>query len=306
LSISRREFSRAAISTGAIVALGPGRVIARQSPLISRPIPSSGETIPIIGVGTNRYGVGDDTELRAPLRAALKTFHELGGTVIDTAPGYRSSEIVLGELMLDLGINDQMFVATKVDVEGRDASAARMQRSLNRFHSSGMELMQVHNFTGWEEALPVMQEWKEDGKLRYIGVTTSRARQYELMENVMSKFDLDFIQINYSLAGQRKAASRILPLAADQGTAVLVNRPFGGGGVFKQLSRTTIPEWAAGTGVSSWAQFLLKYVLSHPAVTCAIPGMTKQHHVVDNLDAARNEMPSARERQQMESFFDNL
>ena len=306
MSISRREFNRAAIGAGAIVALGPATVLARQSPLISRPIPSSGETIPIIGVGTNRYGVGDDVELRAPLKAALKTFHELGGMVIDTAPGYRSSEIVLGELMLDLGINDQMFVATKVDVEGRDACTERMQRSLNRFHSSSMDLMQVHNFTGWEQALPVMQEWKEEGRLRYIGVTTSRTRQYELMENVMNKFDLDFIQINYSLAGQRTAASRILPLAADQGTAVLVNRPFGGGGVFKQLSRTTIPEWAAGIGVSSWAQFLLKYVLSHPAVTCAIPGMTKQHHVVDNLDAARNEMPSASERQQMESFFDSL
>ena len=306
MSISRREFNRAAIGTGAVIALGQGTALAGQSPLISRPIPSSGEAIPIIGVGTNRYGVGSDAELRAPLKAALQTFHALGGTVIDTAPGYRSSEIVLGELMVDLGINDEMFVATKVDVEGRDACAERMQRSLSRFNSSSMELMQVHNFTGWEEALPVMQEWKDEGRLRYIGITTSRARQYELMEKVMNKFELDFIQINYSLASQRKAASRILPLAADQGTAVLVNRPFGGGGVFKQLTKTTIPEWAAGIGVSSWAQFLLKYVLSHPAVTCAIPGMTKQHHVVDNLDAARNEMPSTKERQQMESFFDNL
>ena len=306
MSISRREFNRAAVGAGAIIALGQGTALARQSPLISRPIPSSGETIPIVGVGTNRYGVGDDTELRAPLRSALQTFHELGGTVIDTAPGYRSSEIVLGELMVDLGINDEMFVATKVDVEGRDECAERMQRSLGRFHSDSMELMQVHNFTGWEEALPVMQEWKEAGRLRYIGITTSRSRQYELMEKVMNKFELDFIQINYSLASQRKAAARILPLAADQGTAVLVNRPFGGGGVFKQLSKTTIPEWAAEIGVSSWAQFLLKYVLSHPAVTCAIPGMTKQHHVVDNLAAASSEMPSAIERQQMESFFDEL
>jgi aryl-alcohol dehydrogenase-like predicted oxidoreductase len=306
LSISRREFNRTAVGAGAIIALGQGTALARQSPLISRPIPSSGETIPIIGVGTNRYGVGDDAELRAPLRTALQTFHELGGTVIDTAPGYRSSEIVLGELMVDLGINDEMFVATKVDVEGRDACAERMQRSLRRFNSSSMELMQVHDFTGWEEALPVMQEWKEEGRLRYIGITTSRSRQYELMEKVMNQFDLDFIQINYSLANQRKAASRILPLAADQGTAVLVNRPFGGGGVFKQLSKTAIPEWADEIGVSSWGQFLLKYVLSHPAVTCAIPGMTKQHHVIDNLVAANNEMPSSTERRKMESFFDNL
>lgn len=306
MSISRREFNRTAVGAGAIIALGQGTALARQSPLISRPIPSSGETIPIIGVGTNRYGVGDDAELRAPLRTALQTFHELGGTVIDTAPGYRSSEIVLGELMVDLGINDEMFVATKVDVEGRDACAERMQRSLRRFNSSSMELMQVHDFTGWEEALAVMQEWKDEGRLRYIGITTSRSRQYELMEKVMNQFDLDFIQINYSLANQRKAASRILPLAADQGTAVLVNRPFGGGGVFKQLSKTAIPEWADEIGVSSWGQFLLKYVLSHPAVTCAIPGMTKQHHVIDNLVAANNEMPSSAERRKMESFFDNL
>ena len=243
---------------------------------------------------------------RAPLAAALQTFHDLGGAVIDTAPGYRSSEVVLGDLITQLGISDRLFVATKVDVEGQEACEDRMQQSFNRLKVSKMDLMQVHNFIGWEDALPVMQEWKEAGRIRYLGITTSRERQYDIMEKLMMQFDLDFIQINYSLANQRQSAKRILPLAADRGVAVLVNRPFGGGGAFRVLSRTSIPALADEMGASSWGQFLLKYVLSHPSVTCAIPGMTKQHHVVDNLAAATGDMPSARQRREMETFFDNL
>ena len=306
MSVSRRDFNKAAIGASALFALGPRHAIAADEALLSRPIPSTGETIPIVGVGTNRYGVGADDELRAPLRAALQTFHDLGGTVIDTAPGYRSSEVVLGELMTDLNINSDLFVATKVDVEGAEACAERMQGSLARLKSASMDLMQVHNFIGWEEALPVMQEWKKDGRIRYIGITTSRKRQYELMEKVMTQFDLDFIQVNYSLANQRESAERIIPLAADRGMAVIVNRPFGGGAVFRMLAKASIPEWAGDFGASSWGQFLLKYVLSHPAVTCAIPGMTKQHHVVDNLVAARSPLPTNRQRGQMEKFFNQL
>jgi aryl-alcohol dehydrogenase-like predicted oxidoreductase len=306
VSVSRRNFNKAAIGASALFALGPRHAIAADEALLSRPIPSTGETIPIVGVGTNRYGVGADDKLRAPLRDALQTFHDLGGTVIDTAPGYRSSEMVLGELMTDLNINSDLFVATKVDVEGAEACAERMQGSLARLNSASMDLMQVHNFIGWEEALPVMQEWKKDGRIRYIGITTSRKRQYELMEKVMTQFDLDFIQVNYSLANQRESAERIIPLAADRGMAVIVNRPFGGGAVFRMLAKASIPEWAGDFGVSSWGQFLLKYVLSHPAVTCAIPGMTKQHHVVDNLVAARSPLPTNRQRGQMEKFFNQL
>ena len=306
MSISRRNFNKAAIGASALFALGTRHLIAADETLLSRPIPSTGEAVPIVGVGTNRYGVGTDDELRAPLKDALQTFHDLGGTVIDTAPGYRSSEMVLGELMTDLNINSDLFVATKVDVEGAEACAERMQGSLARLNSASMDLMQVHNLIGWEEALPVMQEWKADGRIRYIGITTSRKRQYELMEKVMTQFDLDFIQVNYSMANQRESAERIIPLAADRGMAVIVNRPFGGGAVFRMLSKASIPEWASDFGVSSWGQFLLKYVLSHPAVTCAIPGMTKQHHVVDNLVAARSPLPTTRQRGQMEMFFNQL
>jgi diketogulonate reductase-like aldo/keto reductase len=214
--------------------------------------------------------------------------------------------LVLGELINDLDIESDMFVATKVDVEGRDEIAARMRGSVNRLNPASIGLMQVHNFVGWEDALPVMQEWKKDGRIRYIGVTTSRKSQYELMEKVMLQFELDFIQINYSLANQREAAERLIPLAKDRGTAVMVNRPFGGGAAFRMLSKVDIPEWADELDITSWAQFLLKYVLSHPAVTCAIPGMTKERHVVDNLVAAQGALPNASQREKMEIFFNQL
>ena len=305
MNINRRTFTRGALGAAAVAASG-GPILAGADPLLTRKIPSSGEQVPIVGVGTNRYGVGDDADLRAPLIDAMRKFHELGGTVVDTAPGYGSSEIVLGEITRELGIVDDLFMATKVDVPGSDASAERMTRSAERLHKPSMDLMQVHNFRGWQDAIPVMQEWKDAGKIRYTGITTSRSSQYELMEQVMKTHDLDFIQINYSLANQRKSAERILPLAADRGIAVMVNRPFGGGGVFKTLAKTAFPEWAQEIGAASWAQFLLKYSISHSATTCAIPGMTKARHVADNLAAATGELPDAAQRKRMEQFFDGL
>ena len=306
MSISRRAFSKATIGAGALLAVGDSQALAGSNSLISKSIPSSGEQIPVIGIGTNHFGVGNDVELRTPLRAALSKFHELGGTVIDTAPVYRTSEMVLGELIDELGINNDFFMATKVDVEGRDECVQRMHGSFKRLNKASMDLMQVHNFKGWEDSIPLMLEWKAEGHIRYVGITTSRESQYALMEDVMKQFDLDFIQVNLTLASQRKSADRILPLASDRGMAVLVNRPFGGGGVFRVLSKTSIPDWAVEIDATSWGQFLLKYVLSHPAVTCAIPGMTKEHHVADNLGAAVGVMPSASQRAQMEAFFDGL
>ena len=306
MAITRREFSKTAIGASLALSLGGRISLAAKENMHRRPIPSSGEEIPIIGVGTNRYGVGDDAELRRPLKAALQTFHDLGGTVVDTAPSYRSSEIVLGELIGDLGISDELFMATKVDVGGRDESASRMQRSFERLGKDPMELMQVHDFKGWEDSIPVMQEWKEEGRIKYIGMTTSRQSQYEQMEPAMKRFDLDFIQVNYSLANQRASADRLLPMAADRGMAVLVNRPFGGGGVFKKLSGAAMPAWALEIDIESWAQLLLKYVLSHPSVSCAIPGMTKSRHVEDNLKAATGRLPDSGERRKMEAFFDSL
>lgn len=306
MPFSRRDFTKAGLAAAALSGTGLPSLTLAGTDLIQRAIPSSGETIPIIGAGTNRYGVGDDAELRKPLRAALAKFHQLGGTVIDTAPGYRSSEQVLGDLIDELDIRADLFMATKIDRQSREDNKARFEQSVQSLKFPTIDLMQCHNLVGWEMAIPQMDEWKAEGLIRYVGITTSRDSQYELMEKIMKSHRLDFIQINYSLADQRVAAERLLPLAQDRGMAVLVNRPFGGGNVFAKLSGTTLPDWAADIDVSSWGQFLLKYALSHPAVTCAIPGMTKTRHVEDNMVAAIGRMPDARQRRAQEALFDAL
>jgi len=305
MAITRRNFSLGCLSTAAALSLGGQAAFAGPAKAIKRPIPSSGEMIPIVGIGTNRYGVGASAEERAPLRAALQRFHEWGGTLVDTAPGYRTSESVLGDLISDLGIRNDLFVATKVDQAVRADSESQMNDSLEKLRTDRFDLMQVHNLRGWEHSIPLLRDWKDEGRIRYIGITTSRSKQYGLMEKIMRQEDLDFIQINYSLE-QREAADRLLPLAADRGMGVVINRTFGGGRIFRQVGDRPLPDWAAEFDCSSWAQFLLKYALGHPATTVAIPGMTKARHVDDNFGAAHGRLPNAVQRKQQEAFFDSL
>ena len=306
MRLSRREFTKAGLSAGAVLALGGQYSFAGPGDLILKEIPSSGQKIPVIGLGTNRYGTDVSAAARKPLRAALKRFHELGGTLIDTAPMYRSSEVVLGELMAELGIRDDLFVATKVDrTAGRTDSEEQMNESTVKLKTDKFDLMQVHNLRGWRESLPLMREWKQDGRIQYIGITTSRSSQYEDFEKVMREQELDFIQVNYSIE-QRESADRLLPLAADNGVAVIINRAFGGGRIFERVGNQPLPDWAQEFDCSSWAQFLLKYAIGHPAATVAIPGMTKAHHVDDNIGAAHGRLPSAEERKMQEDFFDTL
>jgi len=305
MGVTRREFNKVALAAGGALALGRRSALAGSRDLIRRAIPSSGEEIPIIGLGTNRYGAGASEAARAPLLAALKRFRELGGTVIDTAPSYRSSESVLGDLITDLDIRDDLFVATKSDRSGSDAIAGQMKESLGKLKTKSLDLMQVHNLRGWQEALPVMREWKTEGRIRYIGITTSRAEQYADFEKVMRQEDLDFVQLNYSIE-QREAAERLMPLAADRGMAVMVNRAFGGGRIFAAMGDRPVPDWAREFDCSSWAQFMLKYAISHPAATVVIPGMTKAHHVDDNMMAGRGRLPDQEERRKMAAFYDAL
>jgi aryl-alcohol dehydrogenase-like predicted oxidoreductase len=305
MTLTRRQFTATAIGAGVTLATAGPTAFAGKADLIRRPIPSSGETIPIVGLGTNRYGVGGSEAERAPLREALAHFHALGGTVVDTAPMYRSSETVLGDLIRELGIRDDLFIATKADrPQGREATAGQMESSTKKLGAETIDLMQVHNLIGWKEALPLMLEWKKEGRVRYVGITTSRSNQYGDFENVMREWDLDFIQVNYSLE-QQESADRLLPLAADRGMAVMINRGFGGGRIFEKVGDQPLPEWAREFA-GSWAQFLLKYALSHPAATVAIPGMTKVRHVEDNILAATGRMPDAGERRRMEAFYEAL
>jgi aryl-alcohol dehydrogenase-like predicted oxidoreductase len=305
MKLSRRDFNKATIAAGTTVLTGVRSAIAGADEILKRPIPSSGELVPIVGLGTNRYGVGDDADARAPLEESLARFHELGGTLVDTAPSYRSSELVLGDLMAKLGIRDDVFVATKVDREDPAEVHDQITASQRRLQTEEFELLQVHNVRYWQTSVPVLREWKQEGKVRYIGITTSRTSQYADLEKAMKAEEMDFVQLDYSLE-QRQAAERLLPLAADRGMAVIINRAFGGGRIFKAVGDQPLPDWAQELGIASWAQFLLKYALSHPAATVTIPGMTKVRHVEDNLGAARGPMPDAAQRAQMEAFFDAL
>ena len=304
-TLTRREFTKLGLGTAAVAAAGGLPALATADDLLARAIPSSGETLPVIGLGTNRYGVGDDAALREPLRASLARFAELGGTLIDTAPSYRSSEAVLGDLIAELDIRQQLFVATKVDRETTAESEAQMRDSLKRLKVERFDLMQIHNLRGWRENIPLLGEWKEAGRTRYTGITTSRSSQYAELETILTEHDVDFVQINYSLE-QREAAERLLPLAAERGMAVIINRAFGGGRIFKAVGDAPLPDFAAEFDCETWAQFLLKYALSHPAATIAIPGMTKVRHVDDNMGAARGRMPTPEHRKAMEAFYDAL
>ncbi len=307
-NISRREF----IEAGAIASIttllprpSPAAEPAEPSlPLITKTIPSSGERIAAIGIGTDSFRDPVSEEIRAE----LKRMSELGGSVIDTAAAYGDSEALIGQALESLGTRDKMFIATKL-VGGASSSAssptgaASFERSLERLKTPRVELLQVHNLNGVAALIPLLQEWKKAGKIRYAGVTTSRVSQHAQIMDVMRNYPLDFIQVDYSIAN-RDAAEAILPLALQRKLAVLANLPFGHSSLFRQTAERELPGWAADIDVATWGQYLLKYVISHPAVTCAIPGSTKVSHLVDNQAAGRGRLPDAAMRRKMEEYWD--
>jgi aryl-alcohol dehydrogenase-like predicted oxidoreductase len=292
------------VGTGAVLGLTGRPLSAEPAELIRKSIPSTGEMLPAIGVGTNRYITGTDAENRV-LHDTLATFSKLGGELIDTAPMYRSSETILGQLIAKTGIRKNVFLATKADRAANDGGIERLENSFHSLQTDMLDLVQSHNLIGVDSMLPVLQEYKEEGRIRYVGITTSRNAQFEEIVHWMKKTPLDFIQVNYSLA-DRQAAEQILPLAREKGIAVLTNLPLGRGQLFKTVGIRTLPDWAAEFDCNSWAQFFLKYVISHPAVTCAIPGMTKVEHVIDNMGAMTGRLPNQAERRQMEEYLDSI
>lgn len=279
---------------------------ADSLPLITRAIPGSGKKIPVIGLGTNQYGVDTEEEL-APRREVLRQFPKLGLSLVDTAPGYGKSEEVLGKLVTELGIRDQLFYATKVTTDGGDVKKgiAMLEDSFKRLQTKHIELIQVHSLRGWEVLLPVLREWKKEGRISYYGVTTSDDKQYPDLINILEKEELDFVQFDYSV-GNRNAEEKILPLVAEKKIASLVNMPFGGRrgqAIIAKTSGKPLPGFAKEINATSWAQVLLKYVVSHPAVTAAIPGTTKLKHLEDNAAAARGVLPDAAMRKRIEEAF---
>ena len=301
---NRRELLKAGIGVGASILLPPTLGLAES--LIQRKIPSTGESLPVIGIGTARRYEAVTTEAeRAPLREVLRQFKETGGRVIDTAPSYGTAETVVGDLMAELKIRESLFIATKLGVRGHDAGIEQLEQSFKRLRTPKIDLIAVHNLQDTQTQLGTLRQWKQAGRIRYIGITTSFERQHQEFEQTMRDEALDFIQVDYAL-DNRKAGQRILPLAADRGMGVMINLPFGRGRLFTAVQGKSLPPWAGEFDCSTWAQFFLKYIVSHPAVTCALPGTAKVEYLVDNLGAARGRLPDAAMRRRMESFIDGL
>jgi aryl-alcohol dehydrogenase-like predicted oxidoreductase len=305
MQVSRRELLKTAIGVGASLFLPSGSLLAQERAVIQRKIPSSGESVPIIGIGTSRRYQGTTEAERAQLREVLRQFKGLGGKVIDTAPAYGNAETVVGDLVAELGNRDSLFIATKVGAQGRDAGIEQMEQSLKRLRTLKIDLIAVHNLRDTQTQLRTLREWKQAGRIRYVGITTSSDRQYQEFEQTMKTEALDFIQVDYAL-DNRNADQRILPLAADRGMAVMINLPFGRGQLFKTVQGQKLPPWASDFDCASWAHFFLKYIVSHPAVTCAIPGTATVEYLIDNLGASRGRLPEPAMRRRMERFVDQL
>jgi aryl-alcohol dehydrogenase-like predicted oxidoreductase len=306
MQINRRDFLKSGIAAGAALALPAKGLFGQSTALLQKKIPSSGESIPIVGIGTaRRYEEIQTAAEKVPLRATIQRFKQLGGKVIDSSPSYGTAEAVVGELVDDLKTRDALFLATKVSLRdnGRDAGIKQIEQSFKRLRTDKIDLLAVHNLRDTQTQLRTIREMQQAGRIRYVGITTSFENQYPEFEQTIKKETLDFIQVDYAL-DNRNAGERIIPSAGDRGMAVMINLPFGRGRLFSAVQGKKLPEWAAEIDCASWAQFFLKYIVSHPAVTCAVPGMAKPEYVSDNLGAARGRLPDAAMRRRMENFID--
>jgi len=309
-SRSRRRTLLGAVCAGAAVtglrSWTAVAAAAADQPLITKTIPSSGERIPAIGLGTDAFQASE----REVIRDEIERMSELGGSVIDTAAAYGDSESLIGAAVAELGIRDKLFIATKLtDGGGGYAGDLRgeqsFERSLERLRLPRVDLLQVHNLSGIDTLMPRLLSWKRAGKIRYIGATTSRVAQHKDLVDAMHRYPLDFVQVDYSLAN-RDAAGTVLPAALERRMAVFANLPLARSALFSQAGSHALPAWASDIDVSSWGQFFLKYVISHPAVSCAIPGSTKLAHLEDNQQAARGRLPDETMRVRMERYWDDL
>jgi len=304
--LTRRRVLAALSATGAGLLLpGTGRGEA-PAPLVERPIPKSAERLPVLGLGTwQTFDVAGDGGGLAAAREVLRLFADGGGRLVDTSPMYGSAESVVGQLAHELGVQGRLFYATKVWTSGRESGLRQMETSLQRMRVARMDLMQVHNLVDVSTHLATLREWKKDGKLRYLGITHYHAGAHGELESLLRREELDFLQVNYSLA-EPEAERRLLPLAEERGVAVIANRPFVKGRMFERAAGKPLPAWAADLGIASWAQFFLKWILGHPAVTCAIPATSNPGHLVDNLHAGRAPLPDAAARRRMSEVFRDL
>jgi aryl-alcohol dehydrogenase-like predicted oxidoreductase len=301
--ITRREAAKliGATTAGLLLPISTSRAQTKSesSAMLMRSIPASGEKLPVIGLGTWKvFDVDLTPENEKQLSDILSLFVRMGARVIDSSPMYGRSEEVIGALATKLVLYEKLFLATKVWTRGKRAGIESMERSFERLRTKRIDLMQVHNLVDVTTQLATMRDWKAQGRFRYIGVTHYDSSAFGEVEKVLRSEKLDFLQINYSIM-EREAEEKILPLAQERGVAVIINRPFGGGDIFARVRAKALPDWAAEFDCRSWAQFFLKWIVAHPAVTCAIPATDNLRHLQDNMEAGSGRLPTAKQRQQM-------
>ena len=310
--MSRREAARllGRSAAGAILAntvLGAGKTKAMEKlSVLERIIPSSKESVPVIGLGTwQAFDVGPNPAERGPLEEVMGLFVKLGGRIVDSSPMYGRAEQVVGEIATKLGLHKSLFLATKVWTTGKEQGIASMEKSLTKLQTKRIDLMQVHNLVDATTHLATLRDWKARDRTRYLGITHYTSSAYPEVAKLLRAEKVDFVQINYSLL-EREAEREILPLAQERGVAVIVNRPFGGGNLFARVRQKPLPAWAAEFDCSSWAQFLLKWIIAHPAVTCAIPATSNGRHLEDNMRGGVGKLPDPKMRQRMVETIERL
>ncbi|MEN3950196.1 aldo/keto reductase [Iodidimonas sp. SYSU 1G8] len=302
-SPDRRAVLGLLAASGALAAMP---ALAQPAPPLKRPIPSTGETLPVIGLGSwQTFNVGDDRALRDGCADVMKAFFDLGGTMIDSSPMYGSSQPVIGYGLQKLGKTRAVFSADKVWISSGDEGPSQIEQSRQYWRVPYFHLMQVHNLRSWEAQLETLQAMKQAKRLRYVGITTSHGRRHDEFERIMRDHELDFIQVTYNIL-DREVEQRILPLAREKGIAVIANRPFRQGDLIAAVQRHELPDWAAEIDCANWAQFLLKFVISHPAMTCAIPATSRVDHLRENMGAARGRLPDEAMRRRMAAHVGQL
>jgi len=308
MNLTRRKSLKLIGAGASSLAISTAIGSARETRGAMKKIPSSSEELPVIGMGTWRtFNVGSDTVLRDRRAEVLKAFFEHGGGMVDNSPMYGSAREVVGHALKKTGIPETLFSAEKIWTEDGTKTREQTAESAGMWGVETFDLMQIHNLVAWQPHLVTLRKMKEEGKIRYIGITTSHGRRHEDLEKIMRSEPLDFVQLTYNLT-HRKVEERLLPVAAERGIAVIANRPFDGGDLIKRLksNRTPLPAWAAEIDCKTWADFLLKFIVSHPAVTCAIPATSKVEHMHENMAARLGRMPDEETRKRMIAFVENL
>ena len=303
--LSRRTLLKVLGGVGLAAGSCPSWLLAKSRQAIKKPIPVSGEKLAVIGMGSSRTFDVSEARARTALLPVLQAFFDEGGALIDSSPMYGNAEQVLGDLLQGVDNKQALFAATKVWIEGKQQGMEQMQRSMQRMGVERFDLMQIHNLRDWQVHLETLNSWKNEGRIRYIGITTSHGRFHDELEVILDIEPLDFVQFSYNIAN-RDVEKRLLPLAHERNIAVLVNRPYARGDLFRVVKGKSLPDWAAEFDCNSWGQYFLKYVVSHPDVTCAIPATSSLKHMLDNMGAGFGRLPDAAMRRRMEVYFAGL